>query len=54
MEQEKKTTYKGKELSWKNGDADFEKAIKTSFNVIESAQTDEVYLDSNMKRTNQI
>jgi hypothetical protein len=36
MEKEKKTTHNGKELSWKNRDADFEKAIKTSSNIIES------------------
>jgi hypothetical protein len=38
MEQEKKTTYNGKELSWKNTNRDFRKAIKTSSNIIEPTQ----------------
>jgi hypothetical protein len=54
MEQEKKTTYNRKELSWKNRDADHENAIKTFPNAIESAQIGEAYPDSNMKITNQI
>jgi hypothetical protein len=54
MEQEKKTTYNRKELSWKNRDADLEKAIKISSNATESAQISEAYPDLNMKITNQI
>jgi hypothetical protein len=53
MEQEKKTICNGKELSWENRDADLEKAIKTSSNVIESAQIDEPYPGLNKKISNQ-
>jgi hypothetical protein len=54
MEQEQKTTYNRKELSWKIRNANLEKAIKASSNAIESTQIGEAYLDSNMKITNQI
>jgi hypothetical protein len=54
IEQKKKITYNRKELSWKNRDADVEKAIKTSSNAIESVQIGEAYPDSNKKITNQI
>jgi hypothetical protein len=54
MEQEKETIYNRKELSQKNRDADLEKAITTSSNVIESTQIGEAYPDSNKKITTQI
>jgi hypothetical protein len=53
MQQEKKTTCNGKELSWKNRDADFEKAITTSSDAIESTQIGETYPGSNKKIANQ-